>query len=128
MTLSNASKALTAVIVFLIIISTAIGVWGWKQLEQPYQISQDFQRYQTRFNTDTRILLEQYLLSGNADKLQQAENLLLQLKEQKINWLSDERNQQLTQAYSGIIDSVQLVRAAGKLAGNPQALLINNER
>lgn len=128
MTLSNASKILTAVILFFIIISTSIGLWGWKQLEKPYEISQDFQHYQSKFNTDTRVLLAHYLLSGNADKLQQAETFLLQLQDDTIPWLDAAKNKQLKQSYSKILDNVQLVRGAGKLAANPQGLLINNER
>ncbi len=50
------------------------------------------------------------------------------LLEQSIDWLDEADNQQIDHAIVKLQESVQEVRAAGKLAANPQALLINNER
>lgn len=50
------------------------------------------------------------------------------LQEQAIDWLSEADNQQINAAIVKLQESVQQVRAAGKLAANPQTLLINNER
>ncbi len=108
--------------------SVAIGTWGWKELEKPYQISHDFQQRKALFDIDARILLERYLASGNADLLQQAETTLQQLIDSDIYWLNAEDNASIKRTVNQVQENVQLVRAAGKLAGNPQALMINNER
>jgi len=126
--LSDVSKFLIAVIVIFIISSISIGIWGWNELDKPYKISQEFQRYKASFDTETRILLERYLISGNADELQQAESILQQLHDTEINWLSDADNSLITSTIEKVQQSVQQVRSAGKLAANPQTLLINNER
>ncbi|KKK85880.1 hypothetical protein LCGC14_2768850, partial [marine sediment metagenome] len=62
MKLSDVSKVLITIIVSFIIGAVAIGIWGWSELDKPYKISQSFQTYKSAFDTDTRILLERYLV------------------------------------------------------------------
>lgn len=128
MKLSSVSRILTFAIVGLLMISVVVGLWGWRQLDKPYQITAAFQQYRNTFDIEVRILLERYLASGNADLLQQAQSKLTSLLEQRIDWLGDEDNQKIHAAIIQVQESVKQVRAAGKLAANPQALLINNER
>jgi methyl-accepting chemotaxis protein len=127
-TLSSLSKILIATIVAFLILAVGIGLWGWKELEKPYQISQDFHHYQSRFNTDVKLLLQRYLATGNADQLQAAETIILELKTTELDWLSVAKNQTINRSFSSLEDHVLLVRSAGKLASNPETLLINNER
>lgn len=128
MKLSDVSKILIAVIVIFIVSSLSIGIWGWNELDKPYKISQEFQRYKSDFDTKTRILLERYLNSGNADYLQQAETILQQLHDTDLAWLDKQDNELITATIEKVQQGVLDVRAAGKLAANPQGLLINNER
>lgn len=128
MKLSSVSRILTSAIVGLLILSAVTGIWGWRQLDKPYQISSEFQDYRNTFDIEVRILLERYLASGQADLLQQAEDKLEQLLEQQFEWLSEEESVAIAEAILQLQEQVQAVRAAGKLAANPQALLINNER
>jgi len=128
MKLSVVSRFITFAIVGLLIVSALTAVWGWRQLDKPYQIADEFQQYRNTFDIDVRILLERYLASGQADLLQQAEDKLNVLAEQSFDWLSEAENQQIHEAINQLQNSVQAVRAAGKLAANPQTLLINNER
>ncbi len=128
MKLSDVSKILIAVIVIFIISSISIGVWGWNELDKPYKISQEFQRYKSDFDTKTRILLERYLNSGNAEYLQQAETILQQLHDTNLAWLDKQDNELIATTIEKVQKAVLDVRAAGKLAANPQTLLINNER
>ena len=128
MKLSFVSRFITLSIVVLLILSTLTAIWGWRQLDKPYQIADEFQQYRNTFDIDVRILLERYLASGQADLLQAAEDKLSVLSEQSFDWLSDAENQQIHDAIKQLQISVQAVRAAGKLAANPQTLLINNER
>lgn len=108
--------------------AVAIGIWGWNELDKPYKISQTFQTYKSAFDRDARILLERYLITGNADNLQQAEIILDGLLTTNIDWLTKQDNLKIQTLIKDLQNNVQLVRSAGKLAGNPQALLINNER
>jgi len=126
--LYTVSKLLITAVIFFILMSVAIGTWGWKELDKPYQISHDFQQRKALFDIDARILLERYLASGNADLLQQAETTLQQLIDSDIYWLNADDNASIKRAVNQVQEKVQLVRTAGKLAGNPQALMINNER
>lgn len=128
MKLSDVSKILITIIVSFIICAVVIGIWGWKQLDKPYEISQTFQSYKSAFDTDTQILLERYLLTGHADNLQQAETILNHLYSTNIDWLNEQDNIDIQASIKQLQNNVQLVRSVGKLAGNPQALLINNER
>ena len=128
MKLTDVSKILIAVIVSFMISAVVIGVWGWNELDKPYKISQTFQTYQSSFNTDTRILLERYLATGDANNLQQAETILDQLMVTNIAWLNEQDNIEIQESIKHLQNNVQLVRSAGKLASNPQALLLNNER
>lgn len=128
MKLSNISRMLTMAIVGLLLLSIVIGIWGWRQLDKPYQIAGQFERYRNTFDVEVRLLLERYLASGQADLLQQAQDKLTTLSQRSFDWLSDPQNQQIHQAIEQLQQQVQQVRAAGKLAANPQALLINNER
>lgn len=128
MKLSTVSRVLIIIVVTLLTLSAAIGIWGWRQLDKPYQISEQFKQYRDVFDIEARILLERYLASGQADLLQQAENKLDEMAAGSLEWLSAEENQQILDAVAELREQVNLVRAAGKLAANPQALLINNER
>lgn len=128
MKLITASKFLISTIIFLIILSISIGIWGWTELDKPYQISKKFQQRKVLFDVDVRILLERYLASGNADLLQQADTKLKQLSNNDISWLGPKDNDAIKLAIKIIEENIQLIRAAGKLAADPQGLLINNER
>ena len=128
MKLADVSKWLIAAVIFFIVGLVAIGAWGLIQLDKPYQMSRQYQKQVALFDIEVRSLLEQYLATGNADFLQQAESTLQTLIDKDIAWLDAEGNENIHQAIQKVKVNVQQIRAAGKLAGNPQALLINNER
>lgn len=128
MTLSSLFKLLTATIIVFLTLAVGIGTWGWKELERPYQISQDFHHYQSRFNTDVKLLLQRYLATGNADQLQAAESIILDLEAKQFDWLEASENKKISDSFSTLEEQIVLVRSAGKLANNPQTLLIHNER
>lgn len=128
MKLSSVSRMLTSAIVGLLILSAVTGIWGWRQLDKPYQITNEFKLFRNTFDIEVRILLERYLASGQADLLQQAEDKLNTLLERRFDWLAEADYAHIQGAISQLQEQVQAVRAAGKLAANPQALLINNER
>lgn len=128
MKLSDISKWLISAVVLFLVLSLSIGVWGWIQLDKPYQLSREHQQRAAKFDVHVITSLERYLVTGNADLLQQGETTLQELIAEHIDWLSEEENNQLHAAMQAVMENVHLVRGAGKLAGNPQALLIHNER
>ena len=128
MTLSSLFKLLTATIIVFLTLAVGVGIWGWKELERPYQISQDFHHYQSRFNTDVKLLLQRYLATGNADQLQAAESIILDLEAKQFDWLNASENKKITDSFSTLEEQIAVVRSAGKLANNPQTLFIHNER
>ena len=128
MNLTTVSKLLISAIISLLLISVSIGVWGWKQLDRPYQINQDFQQRKALFDVDVRVLLERYLATGNANLLQQAETSLEAMIISDIDWLSEQDNADIKSAVKTLKNNLNEIRAAGKLAANPEGLLINNER
>ncbi len=128
MKLANVSKWLISAVIFFIVTSLVIGTWGWIQLDKPYQIAREHQQRVAKFNIETRTYLERYLATGNADFLHKAELTLKTLRETDIDWLSPDEMALIRNSVQHVEENVQLVRAAGKLAGNPQALLMNNER
>ena len=92
MKLSFVSRLISFVIVFALILSAVVAVWGWYQLDKSYQITQEFKQYRNVFDIDTRILLERYLASGQANLLQDAENQLDAMKTKTFDWLSESDN------------------------------------
>lgn len=128
MKLSFVSRLITLVIVFALILSSVVAIWGWYQLDKPYQITQEFKQYRNAFDIDTRILLERYLATGQANLLQDAENQLDAMKTKTFDWLSEADNKAIQKGIDALQSEVQQVRSAGKLSANPQTLLMNNER
>ena len=128
MKLSFVSRLISFVIVFALMLSAVVAVWGWYQLDKPYQITQEFKQYRNVFDIDTRILLERYLASGQANLLQDAENQLNAMKTKTFDWLSESDNTAIQSGIDALQSEVQQVRSAGKLSANPQTLLMNNER
>jgi hypothetical protein len=45
-----------------------------------------------------------------------------------ITWLNEQDNLNIQHSIKQLHDNVQVLRSAGKLAGNTQAALINNDR
>lgn len=126
--LTTASRTIGALISTIVIISIGIGIWGWNALDKPYQYFQHYQSINTRFDTEIRLPLERYLASGDATLLQNAENNLEQINKESFPWVSVEEEGEIKQNIQKIKQAILATRAAGKLAANPQALLINNER
>lgn len=126
--LSTISKSLNLSITLFILFAVATGTWGWKELDRPYQLYQQFQATKSHFDLDVRLLLERYLSSGNAELLQQAENNLGDINSKQFEWLPKDKKASLDLAISRVKKEILTTRSAGKLAADPQALLINNER
>ncbi|MCG6201753.1 methyl-accepting chemotaxis protein [Psychromonas antarctica] len=128
MKLKTVSHSISSLIILFTISLILIGAWGWKKMDSPYQISQEFYKNKGIIDTEIRITLERYLSSGDANLLHSAQTTLAQLANKKVDWLSESENKNIKEHIQALDSSILSVRAAGKLSANPSALLINNEQ
>jgi methyl-accepting chemotaxis protein len=128
MKLKTVSHSISSLIILFTISLILIGAWGWKKMDSPYQISQEFYKNKGIIDTEIRITLERYLSSGDANLLHNAQTTLAQLANKKVDWLSESENKNIKEHIQALDSSILSVRAAGKLSANPSALLINNEQ
>lgn len=96
-------------------------------MDKPYQINASYHTIKAQLESDISLSLEQYLDSGDAAKLQQAEKQLSELKNRQIDWLDQSQKSTINKAIIELQSAMQKVRAAGKLAASPDILLVNNE-
>jgi len=127
MSVNLLTKIISTIIVLLLILITTFIAWAWQEMDKPYQISESYHQVKTELDTNIAMSLEQYLGSGDASKLQQAENQLSTLKETPITWLNEDQISGVSSSISQIQLAIQEARSAGKLAADPEILLINNE-
>ena len=121
------TKTLSSSIALLLLFISTFIVWAWQEMDKPYQINQSYHAIKTQLESDITLSLERYLGSGDAGKLQQAENQLKRLKTQPINWLNQQQKESFLESMNKLQSTMQTARSAGKLAADPEILLINNE-
>jgi len=127
MSVNILSKTISLLIALLVLFITIFIAWAWQEMDKPYQINQSFHHIKSELESDVSLSLEQYLSSGEANKLQHAENQLHKLKETPLNWLTEQQKNTIDEAITALQLAIQQVRSAGKLADNPELLLVNNE-
>lgn len=127
MSVNILTKAISVFIALLLIFITLFIGWAWHEIDKPYQINQSFHDIKSELESDISLSLEQYLSSGDASKLQQAESQLTNIKETPLNWLTEQQQSTINDAITKLQVAIQKARAAGKLADNPELLLVNNE-
>lgn len=128
MHLTTVFKNINVAVTLFLMVTAGVGIWGWNQLDRPYMVFQQYEHYRGDFDRKIRIQLERYMASGQADQFQEAEINLIALSEVTFDWLTPEQNGVIQNEIALLQEKLTLVRSAGKLAGNPQALVIQNER
>lgn len=124
-TFSNVSSALLLIIASILAMTL---VWSQQTLQQNSLSLKNYHKLRQGFNIELQSLISQYLRSGNAAVLQQADDKLQQLAQQlTLLPASDKRDHSLAQLTRFRDDLRGKYRAAGKLAGNSQQLLVNAE-
>ncbi|MCP5076510.1 MAG: hypothetical protein GY951_00395, partial [Psychromonas sp.] len=121
------TKIIAISITFLLIFITTFIIWAWQEMDKPYRINQSYHSIKSEIETNIALSLEQYLGSGDVSMLQQAEKRLSKLTDKPINWINKQQKQSISQSTSALQKAIQQARAAGKLAADPEILLINNE-
>ena len=114
----------------LILIATSLGVTLWSSsisLEKNAQQLQGFNDIRQKFSVELKQVINQYLSTGDAILLTSAVNKLSSL-EAKISQLTTSKSKSLQLVQQLKQDLTQKYRAAGKLSGNPQQILIISER
>jgi len=127
MSVNFLTKITSGGIALLLLIISFFIFWAWQEIDKPYQINQSYHEIKEDLKSDIALSLEQYLGSGNTTKLTDAENKLEALKSNAIYWLNTQQTKSINEAINRLQIAIQEARGAGKLAANPEVLLINNE-
>lgn len=127
MSVNLLTKITSGGIALLLLVISFFIFWAWQEIDKPYQINQSYHEIKEELKTEVALSLEQYLGTGNASKLSNAENNLNELKNRSIYWLDEEQTESINTAIDTLQLAIQEARGAGKLAANPEVLLINNE-
>lgn len=127
MSINLLTKIISSCIAILLIFITVFVAWAWQEVDKPYQINQSYHEIKSNLENDIAISLEQYLGSGDTQKLLLAENKLEALKTTPINWLNEKQSSAISNKIIKLEEAITNTREAGKLAANPDVLLVNNE-
>lgn len=118
----------TTLLLFSIGLAATV-IWGLSQLNEPYQLSQQYYELSQAVSLKNKQLINQYLNSGDALDLAAAEEHLQDILNHRLTLLPNEVREQVEPAAAALLKDLQTnLRAAGKLSGNGQGLLLQNER
>ncbi|MCL6415749.1 methyl-accepting chemotaxis protein [Aestuariirhabdus sp. Z084] len=114
----------------LSIVGMALSVaWGFRQLQTPFAANAAYFYLVEKVSVDTRQRIEKYLDSGDAAQLQEAQSFLDGELREAFEILPEALQVLISPALDGLRQGVKTdLRAAGKLAGDQQGLLLQNER
>lgn len=126
-------SALTRVSVgmlFVAVIGMATTVfWGLFKLKEPFQLIESYNLVVEQVSVKTRLLIDDYLKTGNAAALQKAEDFLETELSASVSQLPAIFQKALLPEIKSLQQSLAVdLRAAGKLAGDIQGLMLQNER
>jgi methyl-accepting chemotaxis protein len=128
MNLQNINRAVAALLLAISAALVVVVLWGLQQLQTTYNAAHDYYRTRESLSGTWRSTVEDYLRSGDGVKLDAAAKQLQQINESDLTKLPIELQHQLKPLLDALDQSLNNdLRAAGKLAGNPQALLLNAE-
>lgn len=127
MSINLLTKFISCCIALLLILISAFIIWAWHEMDKPYQINQSYHAIKSELASDVTLSLQHYLASGDANKLLDASIKLEKLRDTPINWLENRQSDSVIILITKLQKAIQQARAAGKLAANPEILLINNE-
>jgi len=103
--------------------------WGLQQLQQPFLMVERYFGVAEQVSVRTRGMIQRYLDSGDATELQGAQTYLAELLRPSLKQLPAALQAPIEPALDALEVGLERdLRAAGKLAGDPQGLLLQNER
>ncbi|MEH6652116.1 MAG: methyl-accepting chemotaxis protein [Motiliproteus sp.] len=103
--------------------------WGLNQLQTPFRLNQDYFLVIEKVSVRTRKMIDNYLNTGNAVDLQAAQTFMSSDIRTSLDSLPASLRSPILPALEALQAGLETdLRAAGKLAGNSQGLLLQNER
>lgn len=125
----SALTALNSVLLISLALATGLATWwGLKQVKQPYEQLNQLQYLSENFEASVFQPIHNYLENGNAVQLGEAEQGI-QTQLAQLSSLDKEQQVQITALATQLSEFLAgEFRAAGKLSGQPQELLLQNER
>jgi methyl-accepting chemotaxis protein len=128
MRISTLSWLFTGALVFLTLLLVFLLRWGTGELAAPYQTMQDYFRLKEAVSIGMRRRLSDYLQSGDALKLTEAGHYFEQEVASRFAQLPPAIAERLGPHTAALQRGLAgEFRAAGKLSGDPQALLVHAE-
>ncbi len=121
---------LSAVMLCVAVLGVAASVfWGLQKLKEPYLLTTYYFETTEKISVKTRHLIDVYLGSGDAQALSMAASFIDTDLRSSVEALPIELQEALSPSIDALKESLEVdLRAAGKLAQNPQTLLLQNER
>ncbi len=126
----SALTRISAALSLIAVIGMAVSAfWGLEKLKVPFRLVESYFAIVEQVSVKTRLLIDDYLNTGDAADLQAAGNFLSGELKQSVGRLPEKLQPGLLFAVAELEQSLEVdLRAAGKLAGDIQGLLLQNER
>ncbi|WP_221047997.1 methyl-accepting chemotaxis protein [Methylogaea oryzae] len=106
-----------------------LGYLGIARLDEPYRLTSDYYDLKDDLSVRIRGLIDAYLATGDAMRLQEAGNAMGSLIEQRLSLLPEETAAGIRPHAEALRQALDTdLRASGKLSGDSQGLLLNAER
>lgn len=129
MKISHVTRATTLSYFVIAVALAALLLWSTQSYRMAFEQNSTFNKVWEASAIKLEQKIERYLTSGEASLLQESEAFILDDIQPMLASLPESLQISLNARLSAIVDSLQTdVRAAGKLSGNPYALIENNER
>jgi len=121
---------ITSILLLTAIVGMGSSVyWGFQQLKLPFQMNRQYFSLVESISVTTRGLIDNYLTTGNLSDLASARDYMAQQVPQSLSQLPQTVQQQVMPGVELLQQSMQQkLLAAGKLAGDIQGLVVQNER
>lgn len=129
MKISHVTRATTFSYLVIAAALAALLLWSTQSYRAAFEQNDAFNKVWEASAIQLEQKIERYLTSGEASLLQESEVFITESIKPMLSTLPTDLQASLSKRLDAIVTSLQTdVRAAGKLSGNPLALIENNER
>ena len=129
MKIATVTRATSVILVLIAISLAATLLWGLKQLDSAFASTQSYSVLKEEVTIDLRRRVQEYLATGNALKLSEAEQAIALLQREGLQQLPPALAAEVSAALNALKQGVTVeFRGAGKLAGNQKGLLLQAEK
>ncbi|RDL44786.1 methyl-accepting chemotaxis protein [Marinomonas piezotolerans] len=129
MKISHVTRITTSSYIVIAVALIALLLWSTHKYRAAFDQNDAFNAVWEASAIELKQTIESYLSTGEASILNESELFITDHILPKLDPLPTSLKESLTERFDAILQSLQSdVRAAGKLSGNPYALVHNNER